>query len=70
MPVRSQEEKLKIIDEQFGVSETIGHLRNIAQAVTKEKIDPASVNACCNCVAQINSTITVVLAAARFLSEK
>jgi len=40
------------------------------EEVTKDEINPRTVNAACNCVQNLNSTIDMAIKAARYLSEK
>lgn len=67
---RSQEEKINFIDEKFQVGNTIQHLHSMMKEVTKEDINPSTVNAACNCVARLNETINTAIQAARFLNER
>lgn len=56
------------IDDRFKVSESVEHLRKMMQQVTEKEVNADTVNAACNCVSNINSTIKTVIQAARFLS--
>lgn len=67
---KSQEDKIVFIDEKFKVGDTIGHLHKMMKEVTKEEINPSTVNAACNCVARLNETINTAIQAARFLNER
>lgn len=66
---KSQEEKIMFINNTFGVGSTIDHLHLMMKDVTKEGINPNTVNAACNCVARLNETINTAIQAARFLNE-
>lgn len=68
MQITTQREKINFIDEKFRVGESISQLHHMMKEVTKERIDPNSVNAACNCVSRINETINTAIQAARFLS--
>lgn len=67
---KSQEDKIVFIDEKFKVGNTITHLHKMMTEVTKEEINPSTVNAACNCVARLNETINTAIQAARFLNER
>lgn len=67
---KSQEDKILFIDNQFKVSNTVEHLHSMMKDVTKKEINPATVNAACNCVARLNETINTAIQAARFLNER
>lgn len=56
------------VNEQFGVGASVKHLREVMTRVTQREITANTVNAACNCVAQINSSIKVAMAAAKYLS--
>lgn len=66
----TQQEKVKFIDDQFKVGEAITHLHSMMKTVTSNEINPATVNAACNCVARLNETINTAIQAARFLNER
>ena len=66
----TQQEKIKFIDTQFRVGESIEHLHTMMKSVTKDAINPATVNAACNCVARLNETINTAIQAAKFLNER
>lgn len=66
----TQQDKIKFIDQQFKVGNTVTHLHHMMMEVTKEQVNPATVNAACNCVARLNETINTAIQAARFLSER
>ena len=70
MQITTQREKINFIDEKFRIGESISQLHHMMKEVTKERIDPNSVNAACNCVSRINETINTAIQAARFLSGK
>ncbi len=65
-----QQLALREISDRFGVVETVKMLQGMMQEVTKKEITPDSVNAACNCVANLNNTIKTAIQAARYLSEK
>jgi DNA-binding CsgD family transcriptional regulator len=67
---KSQEQKIQFIDEKFKVGDTITQLHNMMTEVTKDQINPSTVNAACNCVARLNETINTAIQAARFLNER
>jgi hypothetical protein len=48
----------------------VGQLQKMMEEVTKEEINPNTVNAACNCVQNLNLTIKTAMQAARFLSGK
>lgn len=58
------------INNQFGVAKTVGQLQKMMEEVTKDEINPNTVNAACNCVQNLNLTIKTAMQAARFLSGK
>ena len=68
--VKTQEEKIQYIDESFHIGATINQLHHMMKTVTEEQINPATVNAACNCVARLNETINTAIQAARFLNER
>lgn len=61
---------IRDISDQFGVAKTVGQLQKMMEEVTKEEINPNTVNAACNCVQNLNLTIKTAMQAARFLSGK
>jgi DNA-binding CsgD family transcriptional regulator len=63
-------DKINFIDQKFQVGNTIQHLHSMMKEVTKEEINPSTVNAACNCVARLNETINTAIQAARFLNER
>lgn len=65
-----QQEKIKFIDQQFKVGDSINQLHKMMKEVTKDEITPATVNAACNCVARLNETINTAIQAAKFLNER
>jgi DNA-binding CsgD family transcriptional regulator len=67
---KSQEEKIQFIDDKFHVGNTIDQLHGMMKEVTKDQINPSTVNAACNCVARLNETINTAITAARFLNER
>lgn len=66
----SQVEKIKFIDNQFNISDTMTHLHEMMKEVTKKEISPNTVNAACNCIARMNETINTTILAAKFLNER
>lgn len=62
--------QIEFIAEKFSVGETIETLHVMMKEVTKKDINPATVNAACNCVQQLNNTLNSVINAARYLDEK
>lgn len=67
---KTQEDKVNFIDKKFQVGRTVEHLHKMMTEVTKEKMDPNTVNAACNCVARLNETINTAIQAAKFLNER
>ena len=61
---------LREISERFGVVETVRTLQHMMKEVTKNEINPDSVNAACNCVQNLNNTIKTAIQAARYLSDE
>ena len=72
LPVQqiTQKDKIQFIDQQFKVGESITQLHHMMKEVTKQDINPATVNAACNCVARLNETINTAIQAAKFLNER
>lgn len=70
IPQKTQEERIKFVNENFGVSKTINQLQSMMTEVVAKDLSPNSVNAACNCVARLNETIDVAIKAARFLNER
>ena len=68
--IKTQEEKIQFVDQTFHVGQTMDHLHKMMMDVTKESMNPATVNAACNCVARLNETINTAIQAARFLNER
>lgn len=66
----TQQDKIRFIDEQFKVGDAITQLHSMMKSVTKDQINPATVNAACNCVARLNETINTAIQAAKFLNER
>lgn len=58
------------INDKFGVTKTVTQLQKMMEEVTKDEINPNTVNAACNCVQNLNLTIKTAMQAARFLSGK
>lgn len=65
---KSQEEKVEFVNKTFLVDKTIDHLHSMMVEVTKNEMNPNTVNAACNCVARLNETINTAIQAARFLN--
>lgn len=65
-----QKEKVEFIDKKFDVTGTIKQLHYMMTEVTKDQINPNTVNAACNCVTRLNETIDTAIRAARFLGER
>ncbi len=68
--IKSKQNQVEYISEKFQLGKTVNHLHGLMNEVTKEEINPKTVNAACNCVQQLNATIDMAIKAARFLSEK
>jgi len=68
--VDERRKAIRDISDQFGVSKTVVQLQKMMEEVTKEEINPNTVNAACNCVQNLNLTIKTAMQAARFLSGK
>lgn len=68
--VNDKQVALKEISERFGVVDTVHSLQHMMKEVTKDKINPDTVNAACNCVQNLNLTIKTAIQAAKYLSEK
>lgn len=68
--VDERRKAIRDISDQFGVAKTVGQLQRMMEEVTKEEINPNTVNAACNCVQNLNLTIKTAMQAARFLSGK
>jgi len=68
--VKSQEDKILFIDAKFKIGDTISHLHSLMKDVTKQELNPNTVNAACNCVARLNETINTAIQAARFLNDR
>lgn len=69
-PVDERRAALRDIDDRFGVGQTVSQLQKMMAEVTKDEINPNTVNAACNCVQNLNLTIKTAMQAARFLSGK
>lgn len=61
---------LREISDRFGIVETVRTLQHMMKEVTKQEINPDSVNAACNCVQNLNNTIKTAIQAARYLSDE
>ena len=68
--VSSQQDKIRFIDQQFNIGKTVEQLHHMVTEVTKKEINPATVNAACNCIARLNETVNTAIQAARFLNER
>lgn len=66
----SQIEKIEYVNDQFRVGDTVNQLHHMMKTVTKDQINPATVNAACNCVARLNETISTAIQAAKFLNDR
>lgn len=60
---------LNYINDTFRIGETVNQLHSMMKNVTKEELSAKTVNAACNCVAQLNQTINTTINAAKYLSE-
>ena len=69
LQVISKQKQIEYINEKFNLTKTVEQLHLMMKEVTKNEINPRTVNAACNCVAQLNQTIDMAIKAARFLSE-
>lgn len=58
------------INDRFGVGDSVRQLQSLMREVTKKELTADTVNAACNCVGNINTTIKTAIAAARFLAER
>lgn len=67
--ITTKQQQINFIDEKFSLGKSINHLNQMMIEVTKDEINPKTVNAACNCVQQLNNTIDIAIKAARFLSE-
>ena len=68
--ITSQQDKIRFIDQQFNIGKTVEQLHHMVTEVTKKEINPATVNAACNCIARLNETVNTAIQAARFLNER
>lgn len=68
--MKTQENKIEFIDKQFKVGKVIDQLHEMMTEVTKQEINPATVNSACNCVTRLNETINTAIQAAKFLNER
>lgn len=68
-PAEARQTALRRIDEQFQVGTSVKTLQNLMKDVTAKELNAETVNAACNCVNQINSTLKTTIAAAKFLAE-
>lgn len=69
-PAMTQVEKVEFIDKQFKMGAVIDHLHTMMKEVTKQDINPNTVNSACNCIARMNETVNTCIQAARFLNER
>lgn len=69
-PQMTQTEKIQFVNDTFKVGNAIEQLHHMMKNVIKEDINPATVNAACNCVARLNETINTAIQASRFLNER
>ena len=60
---------LEYIQSSFKVNSVIEHLHNMSMEITKQEVNYKNINAACNCIQQLNSTIDTAIRAARFLRE-
>lgn len=67
---KTQEDKINFVNEKFMVTDTLTQLHKMMTEVTSKEINPATVNAACNCVARLNETVNTAITAARFLNER
>jgi hypothetical protein len=72
LPVNMPDKRkdIQFISDTFGLKNTVEHLHYMMKEVTKDEFSARTVNAACNCVQQLNSTIDMAIKAARYLSEK
>lgn len=61
-------EALKEISERFRLADTVSLLQTMMKDVTSKDINAENVNAACNCVNALNSTIKTAISASRFLA--
>lgn len=66
---KSKMAALSAVSEQFKTRETVLLLQKLMSEVTKKEITADTVNAACNCVEKMNSTIKTTIHAAGFLAE-
>ncbi len=66
----SRQQALRGVDQQFNVSESVRTLQSLMRTVTEKELSANTVNAACNCVSQINSTMKTAIMAAKFLADK
>jgi len=67
---KHKQSALKEISDRFAVVDTVRALQHMMQEVTKDKINPDTVNAACNCVSNLNLTIKTAIEAAKYLSNQ
>lgn len=71
LPAVSDKRKdIQYIADTFNLKSTVEQLHHMMKEVTKTSITPQTVNAACNCVQQLNSTIDMAIKASRYLSER
>ena len=70
LPTKTDKRKdIQYIADTFGLKSTVDQLHHMMKEVTKNQITSQTVNAACNCVQQLNSTIDMAIKASRYLSE-
>lgn len=57
------------INDRFGVGDSVKQLQSLMKTVTQKEVTADTVNAACNCVSNINSTVKTAIMAARYLSD-
>ena len=62
-------DSLSRIDSKFKISKTVDSLQNMIDNVVKDKVTPETVNAACNCVAQLTGVMDMTIKACRFLHD-
>lgn len=56
------------VSEQFRIKETVSTLHDMMKKITEKDINAENVNAACNCVNALNSTIKTAITASKYLS--
>lgn len=67
--VDSRRSALRDIDDRFQVGDSVRQLKHMMNRVTEKEMTADNVNAACNCISNINTTIKTAIAAAKFLSD-